>query len=221
MTQQDQPRERLRQYGAKNLSNHELLAILLRTGSKKENVLNLSIRLLSHFEPLNTLKIASLSELQSIKGIGPAKAVEIKAAIEFGSRVQDAQFKKQGVLTSTSQAGQWLIKEMGDLHQEHLVALFLNSKNEIIKKQTIFIGSVNSSVACPREIFKEAVKYPTARLIIAHNHPSGNPDPSQADLLFTKRMIACGEMMGIELLDHLIIGNDHYLSLREASDCFI
>ncbi|MGX7109295.1 RadC family protein [Facklamia miroungae] len=221
MTQYDQPRERLVHYGAKSLSNHELLAILLRTGTKQENVLNLAIRLLSHFEPLNTLKTASLSELQSIKGIGPTKAIEIKAAIEFGSRVQEAQFHKYGVLTSTAQAGQWLIKEMGDLHQEHLLALFLNSKNEIIKKQTVFIGSVNSSVACPREIFKEAVRYPTARLIIAHNHPSGNPDPSQADLQFTRRMIACGEMMGIELLDHLIIGSDRYISLREESNCFI
>ena len=100
------------------------------------------------------------------------------------------------------------------------MALFLNSKNQVIRQQIIFIGSVNASVAHPREIFKEAVKYPTARLLIAHNHPSGDPEPSQADLHFTQRMIQCGDLMGIELLDHFIIGHDDYVSLRETTKLF-
>lgn len=217
---QSQPRERLLAYGEKALSDHELLAIILRTGTKEENVLQLSMKLLNIFGGLSELKQASISEFQMIKGIGPTKAVELKAAIEFGLRVSQSSIPKQGIITSTRTAGEWLLNEMKDLHQEHLVTLFLNTKNEIIKKRTIFIGTVNSSVAHPREIFKEAVKYPTARIIIAHNHPSGDTEPSQADLLFTKRMISCGEMMGIELLDHLIIGHGEYLSLRESTNVF-
>lgn len=215
-----QPRERLVAYGEKALSDHELIAIILRTGMKDENVLQLALKLLNQFENLNELKHASLEEFQKIKGIGPTKSIELKAAIELGYRVATSAVPKHGHIVSTSTAGHWLIKEMGDLHQEHLIVLFLNTKNEIIRKKTIFIGTVNSSVAHPREIFKEAVKYPTARLIIAHNHPSGDTEPSHADIIFTKRMIACGEMMGIEVLDHLIIGEKDYLSLRESSDIF-
>lgn len=215
-----QPRERLLAYGEKALSDHELIAILLRTGTKDENVLQLALNFLNQFENLNELKHSSLEEFQKLKGIGPIKAIELKAAIELGYRVATSAVPKHGHIVSTTTAGKWLMKEMGDLHQEHLMVLFLNTKNEIIKKKTIFIGTVNSSVAHPREIFKEAVKYPTARLIIAHNHPSGDTEPSHADVLFTKRMIACGELMGIEVLDHLIIGENQYLSLRESSDVF-
>ena len=115
----------------------------------------------------------------------------MQAAIELGARIQLSTLPRYGMILSSQEAGQWMVQEMADLQQEHLIVLCLNSKNEVIKKQTIFMGSVNSSIAHPREIFKEAVKYPTAHLIIAHNHPSGNPDPSKADLLFTKRMISC------------------------------
>lgn len=218
--QESQPRERLMLYGEKALSNHELLAILLRTGTKEEHVLQLAMRFLQTFESLNTLKHASLSEFQQVKGIGPVKAAELKAAIEFGMRVARSCMPKYGLISSTQSAGEWLCQEMKDLHQEHLLSLFLNSKNEIIQKRTIFKGSVNQSVAHPREIFKEAVKYPTARIIIAHNHPSGDTTPSQADIQFTKRMITCGGLMGIELLDHLIIGHDNYLSMRESTTVF-
>ena len=215
-----QPRERLLSFGEKALGDHELLAILLRTGTKEENVLQLALRLLNHFHHLSELKKASIDQLQQVKGIGLIKAIELKAAIEIGYRIHQHHPPKQGAITSTNAAGEWLLHEMFDLQQEHLICLFLNSKNEIIKSQTIFIGTVNSSVAHPREIFKEAVKYPTARIIIAHNHPSGDTTPSTADLNFTKRMIACGELMGIELLDHLIIGNRSYISLREHSELF-
>ena len=132
-----------------------------------------------------------------------------------GTRLANASQLKSGTITSTQAAGALLKKEMRDLQQEHVVALYLNTKNEIIKKKTIFIGSLNSSVAHPREIFREAVRYSAARIIIAHNHPSGNPEPSEADLVFTRRMVECGEMMGIDLLDHFIIGSEKYLSLKE------
>lgn len=215
-----QPRERLLMYSEKALSDQELLAILFRTGTKDENVLQLALRFLNHFTNLNEIKHASIEAFQQVKGVGPVKAIELKAAIELGYRIATSAVPKYGHIVSTRSAGEWLMKEMSDYHQEHLVVLFLNTKNEIIKKQTIFIGSVNSSVAHPREIFKEAVKYPTARIIIAHNHPSGDTKPSPADLHFTKRMIACGELMGIDVLDHLIIGQNEYLSLHESTNLF-
>ncbi|WP_438940298.1 RadC family protein [Facklamia lactis] len=214
------PRERLLQYGEKSLSNQELLAILFRTGSRHESVLELARRFLQKFDHLNAIKRASIEEYQSIQGIGPTKAIELKAAIELGTRISSSTIPRYGQLSSTQQAGAWFVQEMSDLQQEHLMVLFLTSKNEVIRKQTIFMGSVNTSVAHPREIFKEAVKYPTARMLIAHNHPSGNYEPSPADWAFTRRMIACGEMMGIELLDHLIIGENAYYSLREESRIF-
>lgn len=220
VSRESQPRERLVSFGEKALANHELLAILLRTGTKDTNVLQLSINFLNHFENLNGIKNASLAEFQQLKGIGPTKAIELKAAIELGYRIATSAIPKYGHILSTRSAGNWLLQEMNDLHQEHLMVLFLNTKNEIIKKRTIFIGTVNSSVAHPREIFKEAVKYPTARIIIAHNHPSGDTEPSPADIHFTQRMIQCGELMGIEVLDHIIVGQSSYLSLRESTNVF-
>lgn len=209
------PRERLEQYGEKALATHELLAILLRTGPRGSNVIQLSLLIMNHFEDLYSLKMASIEELMEIKGIGRTKAIEIKASIELGIRLANASQLKSGTITSTQTAGGLLRKEMRDLQQEHVVALYLNTKNEIIKKKTIFIGSLNSSVAHPREIFREAVRYSAARIIIAHNHPSGNPEPSEADLVFTRRMVECGEMIGIDLLDHFIIGSNDFLSLKE------
>lgn len=215
-----QPRERCLMAGPKALSDQELLAIILRTGTKNRNVLGVALDVLNHFQHMNALKHASLDQLQEIPGIGPTKAIEIIAAIEFGYRIANAHIPKFGTIYSTAEAGQWLMQEMSDLHQEHLMVLFLNTKNEIIQKKTIFKGTVNSSVAHPREIFKEAVKYPTARILIAHNHPSGDITPSHADLHFTQRLILCGDMMGIEVLDHLIVGDKRYLSLRESTDIF-
>lgn len=209
------PRERLENYGEKALATHELLAILLRTGPKDSNVIQLSLLILNHFEDLYSLKMASIEELMMIKGIGRTKAIELKASMELGIRLANASQLKSGTITSTQAAGGLLKKEMRDLQQEHVIALYLNTKNEIIKKKTIFVGSLNSSVAHPREIFREAVRYSAARIIIAHNHPSGNPEPSEADLVFTRRMVECGEMIGIDLLDHFIIGSDTFLSLKE------
>ena len=197
------PRERLERYGAKVLETHELLAILLRTGSKDLNVLQLSIVVLNTFEDLHSLKI------------GRTKAIELKAAIELGARLNKASQMKLGKITSSKMAGQWIVEELKDAYQEHLVALYLNTKNEVIKKKMIFIGGLNSAVAHPREIFREAVRYSAARVIIGHNHPSGNPEPSQADIDFTKRLMDCGGLMGIELLDHFIVGGEHFISLKE------
>ncbi|GEQ33944.1 DNA repair protein RadC [Marinilactibacillus psychrotolerans] len=213
--EQSRPRERLTEYGAKALANHELLAILLRTGTREMNVLQLSMKVLSEFDNLFMLRHVTVEELVSIEGIGNAKAIEMIAAIEFGNRVARASQIKEGTVTSSSFVGTLLQEELGGLQQEHVMALYLNTKNEIIKKEIVFKGSLNSSVAHPREIYRGAVKYAAARIIIAHNHPSGNPEPSEADLSFTKRMTKAGEMIGIELLDHIIIGENTYVSLKE------
>lgn len=209
------PRERLLQHGEKHLSEHELLAILLRTGTKEKNVLDLSHDLLTYFDTLFELKQATIEELQQIKGIGKIKAVELKAAIELGIRIATANQVKLGKVLSSTAIGNQLIQEMKDLQQEHLVAIYLNMKNEIIKRKTVFIGSLNQAVAHPREIFKSAVKYSAARILIAHNHPSGIPKPSDNDIAFTERMVECGNLMGIEVLDHIIVGANGYVSLRE------
>lgn len=216
---QSRPRERLEHYGEKALANHELLAILLRTGTKGTNVVTLAMSMLNHFEDLYYLKTVSCQELMAISGIGRIKAIELKAAIELGSRISQSSQIKIGQITSSTKAGDMLLIEMSGLQQEHVMVLYLNTKNEIIKKETIFIGGLNSSVAHPREIFRGAVRYSAARIIVGHNHPSGNPEPSEADIQFTRRMSECGELMGIELLDHIIIGEQEFISLKEIGVC--
>lgn len=215
MPNDSRPRERLEQFGVKSLADHELLAIILRTGTKGKNVLGLAIDVLNVVEDIYRLRHVSLQELMQIPGIGKVKANEILAAVEFGKRVSQSTQIKEGTVSSSSWVGKYLQEELANLNQENVVALYLNTKNEIIKKDTVFIGSLNSSIAHPREIFNRAISYSAARIILAHNHPSGNVEPSEADLSFTHRMIEAGELLGIEVLDHFIIGENCYLSLRE------
>ncbi|MBM7712677.1 RadC family protein [Enterococcus xiangfangensis] len=209
------PRERLLREGEKHLSDQELLAIILRNGSRQQNVMELAGNILREYSTLYELKYTTLQELQQFKGIGETRAIELKAMMEFGYRIYRALQPKLGKIQSSFSFGQFLITELKDYRQEHLVAFFLNTKNEIIFRKTIFIGSLNQSIAHPREIFREAVRTSAARVVLGHNHPSGNPLPSQNDLEFTERVRECGAMMGIELLDHIIVGETKYFSLRE------
>lgn len=211
------PRERLEEVGEKSLSNQELLAILLRTGSKNTHVMEVASKFLNYFDHLYELKNATLTEMMEVKGIGRIKAIELRAAIEFGYRIQQSTQMKFGKVSSSYQIAQNLMSELQDFQQEHLVCLYLNTKNEVIKQETVFKGSLNQSVAHPREVFRSAVKYSAARLILAHNHPSGNPTPSESDIHFTQRMQKCGKMMGIDVLDHIIIGQQVYISMREEN----
>lgn len=211
----DRPRERMENYGPQSLADHELLAILLRTGTREQNVVDVSLGVLKELEHLYNFRHVSMQELMEIPGIGRVKAIELLAAIEFGKRIARSSQVKEGTVLSSSWVGNYLIKEMSGLMQEHVLALYLNTKNEIIKKETLFIGSLNTSVAHPREIFKAAVRYSAARIILAHNHPSGSVEPSEADFGFTRRVVDSGEMIGIEVIDHIIVGENEYLSLRE------
>ncbi|TCN24557.1 RadC family protein [Mesobacillus foraminis] len=213
--QNERPRERFIKNGPQSLSNHELIALILGTGTKKESVLQLSNRLLAEFEGLRLLKDATLEELTAIKGIGSAKAIHLLAAIEIGRRLATHTHDDRYVIRSPEDGAKYLMNDMRFLSQEHFVCLYLNTKNQVIHRQTIFIGSLNASIVHPREVFREAVRRAAASVICAHNHPSGDASPSREDIEVTKRLVECGKMIGIELLDHLIIGDNKYVSLKE------
>lgn len=161
------------------------------------------------------LKNATLEELTSIKGVGKAKAVQLLASIELGRRIASFREEDKYVIRSPEDGANYVMEEMRFLSQEHFVCLFLNTKNQVLFQKTIFIGSLNSSIVHPREIFKEALKRSAASIICVHNHPSGDPTPSKEDIDVTRRLVECGKMMGIELLDHIIIGEKKYVSLKE------
>ncbi|WP_269412072.1 RadC family protein [Lentibacillus daqui] len=212
---EDRPRERLLKLGPGQLSNQELCAILLGSGTREESVMVLAQRLISHFEGLHLLKEATIEELTTIKGIGPAKGVLLLAAFELGKRMNQYTPNDRYVIRTPKDGADYIMEEMRGLNQEHFVVLFLNTKNQIIHRQTIFIGSLNASIVHPREIFREAVKRSAASIICAHNHPSGDPSPSQEDIHVTRRLVESGKMIGIELLDHLVIGDRKFASLKE------
>ncbi|WP_421385501.1 RadC family protein [Bacillus salacetis] len=211
----ERPRERMVQSGAASLSNQELLAIILRTGTKSESVLQLSNRVLTTFEGFRLLKEASLEEITNINGIGQAKAVQIMAAVEIGRRISNLAYDDRYSIRSPEDGANYVMNDMRFLSQEHFVCLYLNTKNQVLHKQTIFIGSLNASIVHPREVFKEAFRRSAASIICIHNHPSGDPTPSREDIEVTKRLVECGKIIGIEVLDHLIIGEKKYVSLKE------
>lgn len=211
----NRPRERLIQQGAESLANQELLAILLRTGTKDLSVMALANEVLQYAENLHALKQITLAELTSIKGIGEAKAVQLLAATELGRRLAQKRVDDTYTIRSPADAAAYVMPDMVGLMQEHFVVLFLNVKNQIMHKQTIFIGSLNSSIVHPREVFREAIKRAAATIICVHNHPSGSSDPSPEDIEVTKRLQEAGYIIGIEVIDHVIIGNHQYTSLKE------
>lgn len=213
--EEERPRERMIRKGREHLSNVELIALLLRTGSTGESVMALAQRVLSQTGGLKGIAQLSYHELTKIHGIGPAKAVQILAGIELGQRLMKALPEEKDAIRCPSDAAQLVMEEMRFLQQEHFVCMFLDTKNRVIEKKCIFIGSLNSSVVHPREIFREAIRCSAAGVICAHNHPSGDPTPSQEDFEITKRLFNAGEMIGIELIDHLIIGDQLYYSMRE------
>lgn len=208
------PRERLYLLGAAQLSDTELLALLLRTGTQKDSVTQVADKLLAKYDSLAGFEAASIEELLHQSGIGLVKAIEIKAMIELGKRIyQSVDLKKHQVVGSESFA-KMLMPELGKLKQEHLIAFFLDNKNQVIRRRTIFIGSLNQSIAHPREILHYGVRYMAAAIILVHNHPSGKVNPSQADQNFTQKIKESCQIIGIELIDHLIIGYSDYYSFK-------
>lgn len=211
----ERPRERLLHEGAHALSNQEIVAIMLRTGTKNESVLQLAQHVLCHFDGLRLLREATVEELTSIHGIGEAKAIEFCAAIELGRRIHTMQEMDRYVIRTPEDVSRFVMEEMRFLSQENFVCLYLNTKNQVLHKQTVFIGSLNASIVHPREVFKEALRRSAASLICLHNHPSGDPTPSREDIEVTHRLAQVGKLIGIELLDHVIIGDRTFVSLKE------
>lgn len=207
----ERPREKLERYGPEKLSHAELLAIILRSGQKQLNVVELSKRILSKFGA-EGLAQAKVKELKNTFGLGIAKACEIVACFELGRRF--LQNKQSSLILSPKDVWEEL-KGIRDNKKEHFVIFFLDSRNQEIKREIISIGSLNASLVHPREVFEPAVRYLTAQVIAAHNHPSGNTDPSEDDLVITKRLTEAGKILGIELIDHIIVAKNGFLSFKE------
>ena len=212
------PRERLAQEGVEALSNQELLAILLRTGTRQASVFEIAQKVLSNLSSLTDLKKMTLQELQSLSGIGRVKAIELQAMIELGHRIHKHETLEMESIISSQKLAKKMQQELGHKKQEHLVALYLNTQNQIIHQQTIFIGSATRSIAEPREILHYAIKHMATSLILVHNHPSGAVAPSRNDDHVTKLVKEACDLMGIVLLDHLIVSHSNYFSYREKTD---
>ena len=212
------PRERLAQEGVEALSNQELLAILLRTGTRQASVFEIAQKVLSNLSSLTDLKKMTLQEMQSLSGIGRVKAIELQAMIELGHRIHKYETLEMESILSSQKLAKKMQQELGDKKQEHLVALYLNTQNQIIHQQTIFIGSATRSIAEPREILHYAIKHMATSLILVHNHPSGAVAPSRNDDHVTKLVKDACDLMGIVLLDHLIVSHTSYFSYREKTD---
>ncbi|KRN29345.1 radC protein [Lactobacillus selangorensis] len=210
-------REELTAHGAAALENADLLTVILGSGTKQVPVTQVAANLLRHFPELRGLSQAAPAELAAVDGIGPVKAQQLAAVCELGRRTQAAQQWRYGLAVSSQLVGEQMAATLANQSQEMLIGLYLDTKNQIIKQQLLYQGTLNCSVAHPREIFHYAVQYSAARFILVHNHPSGIATPSAHDLQFSQRVSECGQLMGIELLDHIIVGRENYVSLRSES----
>lgn len=215
-----QPRERLRDQGAAALSDAELLAILLRVGVAGTNVLLLSQQLLVDRGGWPGLLRTDYADLCKRHGIGEAKAATLKASLEIGRRLLLTEQEQRFQVKSPSDVATLLMLEMSHLDQEHLRTVLLDTKNRVQTINTLYIGSLNSSLIRVGEIFKEALKRNSAGLIVVHNHPSGDPTPSPEDIMVTREIVAAGRLLDVDVLDHLVIGNGRFVSMRERGLAF-
>lgn len=209
------PRERMLAQGAASLSITELLAIIIRTGTTSLTALQLADLLLKRFGSLEVLAQAEVEEISQLKGIGQAKAVQIKAALELGIRLLTLQARKREGIRSGEDVFHLLLPTMRYLDKEYFKAVFLDTKNQVLQIKDVSIGSLNASIVHPRELFKGAIRVSSAAVILVHNHPSGDPSPSPEDIEITKRLWEAGQILGIKILDHIIIGDNKYVSLKE------
>lgn len=214
MPEAERPRERLMYHGAEVLSNAELLAITLRVGSQNENAVSLAQRLLSRFEGLDGLAHASVAELCEVPGIGPAKATQLKAALELGKRMASYGEAMRLHIGCPDDAAPRFIAAIGGALQEHFCVLHLDNKNTVIRMPMVYLGNATSAVLRLSEIFREAVRDGAVKIIVAHNHPSGDLTPSPDDVSATRAIVSAGKLLDIEVLDHLIIGARGHLSLK-------
>jgi DNA repair protein RadC len=212
---QERPRERLRQHGPASLSNPELLAIVLRVGSGRESAIALATRLLARWGGLVGLARASFGELCAEHGMGEAKAAQVKAALELGRRLLAAAPEERPIVRSPADVANLLLAEMALLEQEHLRVVLLSTRNHVLGVPEVYKGTVNSAQVRVADIFREAVREGCPAIVVVHNHPSGDPEPSREDVEVTRQMVLAGELLGIEVLDHLVLARAGYVSLRE------
>jgi DNA repair protein RadC len=213
MQKEERPRERLLKNGASALSDSELLAIILRTGSKKENVINLSQRILGEYN-IKQLSQINITQLMKVHGIKESKAAQISACFEIARRLESFNGDEKPKISSPEDVYRRLFPRMRE--KELFIELCLDTKNQILKEEVISMGSLNANVVHPREVFKLALTESAAHIIVAHNHPSGDPTPSREDIEITKKLVETGNIMGITVLDHVIIGDGRHFSLKEA-----
>jgi len=209
------PRERLIRQGPEVLTVVELLAVLLRTGTSSMSALDLAALLLAKSGGLLGVTESSVEELCSIKGLGPAKAAQLKAAIELGRRLSAEVSGPRQLIRTPVDVHNLLKERMRYCDREHFLAVFLNTKHHVITVETISVGSLNSSLVHPRELFKNSIKRSAAALILVHNHPSGDPAPSIEDIEITRRLVEVGNIIGIQVLDHIIIGENGFVSMKD------
>jgi len=211
----ERPRERMLKLGSEALSAQELLALILGRGVKGESVMVTSQRLISRFGNLEGIASASIEELTQIKGIDPAKATQLKAAVEFGKRLESGSDEKQrSTVKSPDDVAAAVRIQLKGKKKEHFLVLSLDTRNKLINCKPISIGSLDTSIVHPREAFEEAISSSAASVIFVHNHPSGDPEPSKENIELTRRLVEVGEIMGIKVLDHIIVCDKDYLSLK-------
>jgi len=211
----ERPRERLEKHGAGALSITELLAIQLRSGSTVKSALGVADEMLHTFGGLRGIAASDRLELCRVKGVGPVKATEIAAAVELGRRLAALTTEEKPCIRSPQDVSNLLMADMRDLKKEHLRTLLLDSKNRVMKTCSVSIGVLDSSLVHPREVFRDAIISSAAAIIVVHNHPSGDPSPSAEDRRISLRLHECGILLGIELLDHVILGDNRFVSLKE------
>jgi DNA repair protein RadC len=214
----EQPREKILNHGVGVLSTSELLAILIRTGTRQYNAIDLgNILMRKCGDDLNELSVITLEELCLVDGIGESKACQILAAIELGKRLKQSPLSRKTKITSPNDVVSFFSAELSSQRVEKFIAVFLNTKNEMIAWEVISIGSLNASIVHPREVFNRAIKRSAASILAVHNHPSGHVEPSQEDINITKRLSEVGQIVGIPMVDHIIIGKDKYYSFKEQN----
>ncbi|MBP2029428.1 DNA repair protein RadC [Methanohalophilus levihalophilus] len=211
---EERPRERLVKKGPESLSNSELLAIILRTGTAKENVVTLCNRIFTEYS-IKQLSQASLTKLMEIHGVGTAKAAQISAIFELARRLEGFCDEPRRKITSSADVYSILYPQVRELKKERLTTLHLDTKNNVIREEVVSIGTLNSNIVHPREIFKSALLESAASVILTHNHPSGDPSPSREDIAVTRKLVDGGKLLGIDVLDHVIIGDGRYVSLKD------
>lgn len=217
LPEEERPREKMLCKGPQALSNGELLAILLRTGTKQDSAVRVAERLLKLYEERGMAALASASpqDLSKVKGIGDVKAVTIAAAIEIGKRLASWESAGKPVIRSPKDVADLLMPRLRYEQREQFQVVLLSTKNHVLSMPVISVGSLNASIVHPREVFKEALTYSAASMILVHNHPSGDPSPSSEDIHLTKELVQAGKILSISVLDHVIIGDNKYVSLKE------